>query len=194
MNAPPDPTISLVISYLIDLYGSIVTRAFDPSHPMTMFLTNCNLTLFQSDSHITCMLKSSMSEWIVKVTLFLGLWINFLSEFILENIFDQTYLLQMDFPNYIICIIWEFSCWRRPVETLLADICESKIPTESSGKGIRSNVYSLGVIIWSAFFPKQLQFFPAFRSFPIGNQVNGGSVMVVWFLLRTTYWETYSGR
>ena len=40
------------------------------------------------------------------------------------------------------------------METLLADICESKILTENSNEGIRSNVYSLGVIRLFAGFTK----------------------------------------
>ena len=50
---------------------------------------------------------------------------------------------------------------------MLADICESKIVTQNSDKGIRSNVYSLGVIRSFVCVKKQLLFlFPCIEVIP----------------------------
>ena len=157
---PPDPTISLWISALSYLYGSIVTRAFDLSQPVTMFIKNCNLVLFQSDSYITHVLTSSISGWSVKGTPFLGLWRKVFFALILKYIFDQTSPL----PNVVakrlnLDHMGDFtptpSCGNNFIW-----FWESYISTENSGEGSRSNVYSLGAIRSSAGLTKWLLFFP----------------------------------
>ena len=81
------------------------------------------------------------------------------------------------------------------METLLADICDSKISTENIGKGSRPNVYYLFIIRSSAGFCKLfLFFFPAFRSWPIGEELNLLRVISIRYILITTYGEPYSGR
>ena len=49
------------------------------------------------------------------------------STFILKYIFDQTYPSHMDLSRDVVWIICDFSCRRRPAETVLANICEAKI-------------------------------------------------------------------
>ena len=134
VNAPPDKTISLLILDLIEFYGSIFTSTFDPPKPITVFFLNVSLTLLQSDSHIASVLTSSIAGWIVKGTPFFGLWRNILSISILEYIFDQNSPCQIYFLRDVMWIIQGVSIRCCSVETLLADICESKISTEIGAK------------------------------------------------------------
>ena len=182
-NASLDLTISLWILASSEFFVFIVTGAFDPPQWITIFLTNYNLTLSQSDSYITRVLRYSICGWILKGTSFLGLWIKVLLTFILKYIFDKNSPHQMELRIDVIWIIWEFSFWHRPMETLLADICELKISTENSGKGSRSNVYSLDVLRSSTVFLNCCSFcFTALQSCPIGKQGNRRSVLSVRYL------------
>ena len=61
VNEPPHPTTSLKFLASIGSYGSIITRDFNPSQPITVFLENHNFTLSQSESYINLVLKSSIS-------------------------------------------------------------------------------------------------------------------------------------
>ena len=153
-NAPPYPTRSLWISALSEFYGPIVTRYFDPLQPINLFFTNFNLTLSQSGSYITRMLTYYISAWSVKGTPLIRLRRKVFPDFIFKYILDQTPPRQMELSRDVIWIMWEVSCRRHPADTLLADICEPKISTENSAKGIVSYAYALCVIISSAGFPK----------------------------------------
>ena len=89
MYASLNINISLWILGLDKLYGSINTRFFNFSQPITMFLVNYNLNFSQSDSYANQVLTSYISGWSVKGTTFLGPW-DLFSTFILKYIFDQT--------------------------------------------------------------------------------------------------------
>ena len=143
VDVPPDTTRYLLILPLSYLYVYIATRTFDPSWSITVFLANFNFNLSRSYSYITRVLTSSISGWSVNVMPLLLLRRNFLSYFILKGIFYHTSPCQMDFLIDVICIVWVFLWERCPVETLLANIYESKLSTENIVERIIYNVYSL---------------------------------------------------
>ena len=91
-----------------ELYGSIITRVFDPLQPITVFLTNCNLALLKTDSYINYLLTPSVSVLRVKWILFLWLRRKVLPTFILKNIFEHISSFQMELSRDLVWIIWNF--------------------------------------------------------------------------------------
>ena len=126
LDAPPYPIRSLWVTYLSELYVSIATRAFNMFQPITAILTNCNLTLYQSESYITCVLTSYISGWSLKSTSFPGLCRKVMLTFILKCILNWTSTRQMELYRDVICIMLDLSCQLHPAETGSRQQCTLK--------------------------------------------------------------------
>ena len=86
----------------------------------------------------------------------LPLTMEFFVDYILKYILVQTFPYSIEFSIDVICIIWDFHAdavhWKYYYLIFVSPKCQQK----KIGKGIRSNVYSLGIIISFACFPWQL--------------------------------------
>ena len=154
MNAPPGPNRPLCMSALSEFYESIVTRAFNPLHPITRFLVNWHLTLSQSDSCITHVLTSPIDGWIVKYTPFRGPWRKksglYFERYIIPDLSSPNGVikrLNLDHMGFLMMI----PSWEKNTSWYL---WVQNISTENSDKGSRYNLYSLSVIRSFAGFTK----------------------------------------